>query len=121
MLIEKIILMIMLTGGGDVPLDASFIEVETKVECEERAARAIAVFPAADITYSAHYCVDSAFRFEFFAHNDEPTGTQYYFGLTFSSDGERLTSADKFASMEECESGHTGTCVLSYQDFLNQE
>lgn len=121
MMLQEIVLMVMLTGGGNAPLDASFIEVETKAECEERAARAIAVFPAADITYSAHYCVRSAVRFEFFAHNDVPTGPHYYFGLTFSGDGERLTSAHKFASMEACEGDHTGSCVLSYQDILVQE
>ena len=121
MMLQQIVLMIMLTGGGSAPLDASFIEVETKAECEERAARAIAVFPAAEITYSAYYCVHSAVRFEFFAHNDVPTGPHYFFGLTFSDDGERLTSADKFGSMEECESGHAGSCVLSYQDILAQE
>jgi|GEM_PF-5226864 len=39
-MINEIILMIILTGGGDAPVDASLIEVESVTECEERAGRA---------------------------------------------------------------------------------
>ena len=115
-MIKEVFLMIMMTGGGDVPVDASFIEVENKTECEERAAKAIAVFPAASIKYVSHNCVSSGIRFDDFLHNPEPTGPQYFFDLKFSENGEKLISAKSYGSEKECTDAHGAGCIVAYQN-----
>jgi len=115
-MLNTMMLMIMLTGGEGAPADASFLEVDTVAECEERVARARAVFPAAGLVYRSHHCVKSPIAFEPFLHNDTPTGPKYFMALTFSKDGSQLKAAQKFASMKACEKSHKGACVVSYQD-----
>lgn len=115
MLIEAI-LMIILTGGEGKPVDASFIEVETVAECEERAAKAKAVFPQAGLNYIAHYCATSKVVFDDFLHNPEPTGPQYTFDLTFSEDGKELLSAKSHKSFEQCRKDGGKNCIIAYQD-----
>ena len=118
-MLDTIMLMIILTGGGAEPVDASFIEVTNVAECEERAARAVAVFPQAGITYVGHYCANSTKEFEFFPHNDKPVGTKYYMELNFSADRKDLISVNSHKSMEACEKAKGGTCVLTCQKVLN--
>jgi len=114
-MINEIILMIILTGGGDAPVDASLIEVDSVTECEERAGRAKAVFPQAGITYISHHCVTSSAEFEYFPHNAEPTGTKYYYDLTFNDDNTALTGTKAYPSMAACNEAAKGTCALTYQ------
>lgn len=115
-MIKEVILMIMMTGGGENPVDASFIEVETLVECEERAGRAITVFPQAGIKYVEHHCVSSQIKFSDFLHNPEPTGPKYFFDLHFSKEDEKLLSAKSYASVKECQAAGGSNCVIAYQD-----
>jgi len=117
-MINEIILMIILTGGGDAPVDASLIEVESVVECEDRAARAKAVFPQAGITYISHHCVTSSAEFEYFPHNDAPTGPQYFYDLRFNEDKTMLTDVVTYPSMAACNESAKGTCVLTYQKWI---
>lgn len=107
--------MIMMTGGEGA-VDASFIGVETLGECEERAARAIAVFPQAGINYRGHHCVSSAIKFDDFLHNPEPTGPKYIFDLAFSRDGKQLVAAKLYGSLKECEDTGAKNCVIAYQN-----
>lgn len=115
-MIKEIMLMIMMTGGGDNPVDASFIAVETMVECEERAAKAIAVFPAAGIPYVRHHCVTSHILFDDFLHNAEPTGPAYFFNMTFSEDRGQLIEAKPFPSLKKCKASGGNNCVIAFQD-----
>lgn len=115
-MIKETILMIMLTGGGDMPVDASFIEVDDLTSCEERAANAIAVFPQAAIKYVGHHCVSSKIRFDDFLHNPEPVGPKYIFNLVFSGDGSGLAAAQSYSSLKECEKAGGENCVIAYQD-----
>lgn len=115
-MIKEVMLMIMLTGGGDIPVDASLIEVETLAECEERAGRAIAVFPQAGIKYVGHHCVTSKIRFDDFLHNDEPVGPKFIFDLSFSEDGKQLKAAKPYISLEKCQEAGAKNCVVAYQD-----
>jgi len=115
-MIKEVILMIMMTGGGDGPVDATFIEVETQAECQERAANAIKVFPMAEITYVGHHCVTSQTRFSDFLHNPEPTGPKYYFDLVMSKDGKTLTAATPYVSLEICKDRGGTNCVMAYQN-----
>lgn len=117
-MIKEVFLMIMMTGGGDKPVDASFIEVTNLVECEERVATAVAVFPAAGIKYVGHNCVSSEIKFDEFLHSPEPTGPKYFFDLGVSENGEKLISAKSYGSIEECSEAHGANCVVAYQDIL---
>jgi len=115
-MINQVILMIMMTGGGDLPVDASFIEVQTIAECEQRAANAIAVFPKAGINYVRHNCVTSKIKFDDFLHNPEPTGPKYIFNLDISPDGKNLDAAKPYASLKECQQAGGKSCVIAYQN-----
>ncbi|NOZ65192.1 MAG: hypothetical protein GXP00_01630 [Alphaproteobacteria bacterium] len=115
-MIKEIILMIMMTGGGEAPVDASFIQVDTREECEQRAANAIAVFPKAGIKYVGHHCAGSKFIFDDFLHNPEPTGPKYFFDLTFSGDGKQLTGVTSYAGLKECVAAGGHNCVIAYQN-----
>jgi hypothetical protein len=90
--------------------------VETLAECEERAARAIAVFPQAGINYVSHHCVTSGTRFDDFLHNDEPTGPKYIFDLSFSEDGKQLNAAKSYPALKECQDAGASNCVIAYQN-----
>lgn len=115
-MIREIMLMVMMTGGGDGPVDASFIEVGTMAECEQRAANAIAVFPRAGITYVRHHCLMSKIKFDDFLHNSEPTGPKYIFDLEISPDGKNLRTVRSFISLKECREAGGGNCVIAYQN-----
>lgn len=115
-MIKEIILMIMMTGGGDDPVDATFIEVETQTACQERAGNAIKVFPQAGITYVGHYCVSSNVSFSDFLHNPEPTGPKYYFDLLISTEGDRLTAVNPYLTLEACKDQGGKNCVMAYQN-----
>lgn len=115
-MLKEVILMIILTGGEGKPVDASFIEVESATECEERAASAKAVFPQAGLHYVGHYCATSKIKFDDFLHNPEPTGPQYTFDLTFSEDRKKLLTAKSHKSFKQCQADGGKNCVIAYQD-----
>lgn len=115
-MLKEMILMIILTGGEDKPVDASFIEVDTVAECEERVATAKAVFPKAAIRYVGHYCATSKIKFDDFLHNPEPTGPQFTFDLTFSKDGKELLKAAPHTSFKQCQEDGGKNCIIAYQD-----
>ena len=115
-MLKEVILMIILSGNEGEPVDASFIEVDTVAECEERAASAKAVFPQAGLTYVGHYCARSEIKFDDFLHNPEPTGPQFTFDLTFSEDGKVLLKARSHKSFAQCRKDGGKNCVIAYQD-----
>ncbi|MCF6219628.1 MAG: hypothetical protein L3J65_00805 [Robiginitomaculum sp.] len=97
-------------------IDASFLTVSGAENCEERVEAARAVFPAAKIVYSWHYCAYSDINFEEFGHEPVPTGTAYYFDLDFSKDGKTLKSVTTYESNAACEKAKKGVCIVSYQN-----
>ena len=99
-------------------IDASFLTVSGEENCQERVEAARAVFPAANIVYTWHYCAYAETKFEPFGHAPEPTGTAYYFDLDFSKDGKTLKSVKAYDSNATCEKTKKGVCIVSYQNIV---
>lgn len=102
------------SNGGDT--EASFLAVDNLEHCETRATGARNVFPAAGITYIAHYCVKSAPSFEPFAHNSGDGARTYVFDLKLSKDGRALSNATSYVSVDACTKAKGKLCVVSAQN-----
>jgi len=106
--------------GQEGLIDASFLTVSGAENCEERVEAARAVFPAAKIVYTWHYCTYSKTNFEDFGHEPVPTGTAYYFDLQISKDGSTLKSVTTYDSNAACELAKKGVCIVSYQNVVEE-
>jgi len=102
------------SSGGDT--EASFLAVDNLEHCETRASGARAVFPAAGITYIAHYCVKSEPVFEPFAHSSDENARTYVFDLNLSKDGTALSSATPYASVKACANAKGRLCIVTTQN-----
>ena len=108
--------LILLTKTDDSNTEASFLAVDNLEHCETRASGARAVFPAAGITYIAHYCVKSEPVFEPFAHSSDENARTYVFDLNLSKDGTALSSATPYASVKACANAKGRLCIVTTQN-----
>ena len=104
----------------DNPFEISFIATQNLQECEDKAKRAIAVFPSANIKYINHHCLYSDIEFTQFGHGQEVENNNY-FALNISKNGRVLESVRRFDSLQECQKTGKGKCLVSSQDIKKSE
>jgi len=121
------VVMIILTllSGGEV--SSTFVNVDTRAECNERLSRIRPVLESGDVQLKEAGCFDSSVQFDDFDHSMPQDVPRYSFLV--SIDGERAliqkhkSAADCQTSLEilpTATAGQANYCTTSTQDLIVQ-